>query len=254
MSREFELEVYRKGREMLFVLRGRLVLQYCQEAKHRLNALFTPQVDQVYLYLGDLQFLDSAGLGVLVGLKMNANKNRTRLSFLSPPSRIEDIFRVSKLDTIFEISGGAEADLIHAALCKEEHCVFSDSRSHSNTDAQSGSEAVRSMLTQLGPDSEVMDESTRQARQLCMDAVEYIRQGDYSRAIDAYRRALQIDPDNLSALNNLGIVYEKRQEWYPQAAETWRRVMELSESRADEKHALRARKHLESLSKLMRVE
>ena len=239
---------------MLFVLRGRLVLQYCHDTKHRLTALFTPQVDQVYLYLGELQFLDSAGLGLLVGLKMNANKNRTRLVFLAPPSRIEDIFRVSKLDTIFEINSGTEAELICATLRKEEHCVFSDSRSNVNTDAQGSSDSVRSMLTQISGDDEEISETSRQARQLCMDAVEYIRQGDYSKAVDAYRRALQIEPENLSALNNLGIVYEKRQDWYAEAAETWRRVMQLSESRGDDKHALRAKKHLESLSKLMRID
>ena len=54
---------------------------------------------------GDRTWL-GARLGVLVGLKMLANKNRTRLTFLAPPPRIEDILRVSKLDTIFEIRGG----------------------------------------------------------------------------------------------------------------------------------------------------
>jgi tetratricopeptide (TPR) repeat protein len=90
-----------------------------------------------------------------------------------------------------------------------------------------------------------------QIRQWSADAVEYIRQGDYGRAVDVYQRLLQLDPDNLSSLNNLGVVYEKKPEWYPQAQQIWKRVLELSESRNDEKHAARARKHLESLARLM---
>ena len=74
----------------------------------------------MYMLLGDLEFLDSAGLGVLVGFKMAASKNRTRLIFLSPPPRVEDIFRISKLDTILEVLKGAEADVICASLRKDE--------------------------------------------------------------------------------------------------------------------------------------
>jgi len=103
MSRTFEIDAYRKQRELLIVLRGRLIQDHCQDAKTRLVGLINPKIDQVYVHLGELAFLDSAGLGVLVGLKMASNKNRVRLSLLSPTSRIRDVLRVSKLDTIFEI-------------------------------------------------------------------------------------------------------------------------------------------------------
>jgi tetratricopeptide (TPR) repeat protein len=83
-----------------------------------------------------------------------------------------------------------------------------------------------------------------------MDAVEYLRQGDYPKAIDAYQRALQFEPENLTALNNLGIIYEKRPQWYPQARQIWEKVLDLSRRHGDDQHAARAQKHLQSLAKL----
>ncbi len=255
MPQEFEIDVYRKDRELLIILRGQLILPQCPNAKTRLQSLFSTLVDQIYIHLPGLTFLDSAGLGVLVGLKMLANKNRTRLTFLAPPARVEDIFRVSKLDTIFEIRGGIEADMVCAALQKEENILWRDSKDTSqaqfNTEISDNPAGFNSGgLTQMTP-SERTGFEGQDARQFCANAVEYIRQGDFQRAIEAYNKALRLEPNNLSALNNLGIVYEKKAEWYAQAQETWKKVLEISTASGDEKHAERARKHLDSLAKLI---
>lgn len=253
MANEFEIDAYRKGRELFVVLRGRLVLSCCQDAKTRLSNLLTSQVDLLFLSMSELTFLDSAGLGVMVGIKMNANKNHTRLALLSPPQRIQDIFRVSKLDTIFDIRSGAEADVIAGTFKYPEYCLWRDSKDdrqiHYNTETDI---MPRNQISQLTMVDGGGGENDTRVRQLCDEAVEFIRQGEYQKAIENYRRALNLDPDNLSALNNLGIVYEKRADWYSQAVEIWRRVLDLSERDRDEKHAGRARKHLETLSKLMR--
>ena len=258
MPREFEIDAFHKGRELLLILRGRLVLKYCPDIKSRFNNLFNPQVDLMYMLLGDLEFLDSAGLGVLVGFKMAASKNRTRLVFLSPPPRVEDIFRISKLDTILEVLKGAEADVICASFRKDEFLLWSDSSDTGygqvKVDSAHSSLATRSNLTQFstGP-SENPTEQQQIVRQLCIDAVEYIKQGDYEQAAECYERALGIDGSNLSALNNLGVVYEKKHSWYGRAVDVWNRVLDVSNIQGDEKHAQRAQKHLDSLSKLMKV-
>jgi anti-anti-sigma factor len=249
---EFEIDAYRKGHETLVVLRGRLVLTQCPDAKNRLNALFTHEVDRFYLLMRDLDFLDSAGLGVLVGLKMSANKHQTSLAILSPPPRIADIFRVSKLDTILDVREGAEAEIVRASIERDEYCLWRDgnrgSQAAFNTDLGQGAE--RANLTQIAdfhPDQQV----SHIVREACNEAVEFIRQGDYQRAIECYQRALRSDPQNLSALNNLGIVYEKRPEWYGRAKDVWKQVLDLSLGQNDDKHATRARKHLELLGKLI---
>jgi anti-sigma B factor antagonist len=254
MPNEFEIDAYRNGRELYIVLRGRLVLSGCQDAKTRLGNLLTSQTDLMYLAMSELTFLDSAGLGVMVGIKMNANKSHTRLVLLSPPQRIQDIFRVSKLDTIFDIRSGAEADLIATRFKSPEYCLWRDSKDDRQVLYNTEADYIpRNQMTQLTMVDGGGGENDSRVRQLCDEAVEFIRQGEYLKAIENYRRALNLDPNNLSALNNLGIVYEKRAEWYSQAVEIWRRVLDLSEHDHDEKHAGRARKHLETLSKLMRV-
>jgi anti-anti-sigma factor len=253
MSKELEIDAYRQGHELFVVFRGRLILKHAQETKARLSGLFLPQVDTMYLHLGELTFLDSAGLGVLVGLKMSANKNRTRLVFLSPPPRVEDIFKVSKLDTIFEIRSGAEAEMIVNNLKKDDLCLWRDSKDvrqrsfNTEADFMKGEAPVN--LTQIPGDGD--SEAGRAVQKACNEAVECIKQGDYQKAISAYLRALKFEPENLSALNNLGIVYEKRPEWYPRARQIWLQVLDLSRQRGDPKHVQRAEKHLELLAKMI---
>jgi anti-anti-sigma factor len=249
MSKEFEIDAYRKGSELFVILRGRLVLSYCQDAKARLGSLVTAQTEQFYLHMADLNFLDSAGLGVMVGLKMTANKSHAHLVLLSPPQRIQEIFRVSKLDTIFEIRTGTEAEVLATSMMQPEYCLWRDSKDDRQEQYNTQADFLprNSQLTMIDGGGE----NEARVRQICEEAVELIRRGDYPRAIENYRSALALDPNNLSALNNLGIVYEKDPKWYAQAVETWRRVLELSERKGDEKHAGRARKHLETLTKLM---
>src|SRR5690606_15910540 len=70
----------------------------------------------------------------------------------------------------------------------------------------------------------------------CTRAFEFMRQGLYDRSIQEYKNALEIDPDYLSAHNNLAIVYEKKPSWHKQAIEQWNKVLELSTLRGDHKH------------------
>ncbi len=228
MDKEFEIDAYRKGRELFLVLRGQLVLKHCQNTKARLNSLFSPQIDQMYLFLAELNFLDSAGLGVLVGAKMTAHKHRTKLSFLAPQSRVEDIFRVSKLDSIFEVRGGPEAEVIRGQLQRDEHLMWSDRKdsrqsAFSTQDQSSDSSSANAddaLDHQPARGQSVSEDAVAQARHWCGDAVEYIRQDNYAKAVESYQQALQLEPENLSALNNLAIVYEKKPDWYPNALET----------------------------------
>jgi anti-anti-sigma factor len=256
MSNEFEFDVYRKDADLMVVLRGRLVLNQCQDLKIRLAHLLTAEIDRAYLHLGDLTFLDSAGLGVLVGLKMQANRNRCQLVFLAPPRRIEEIFRTSKLDSIFQTHGGGEAEILFASLGQPAFLIWSDSKDarqaayNTEYNTQGGDASARlggsKGSLELSPDS-----PEGRIQQLCQQAIDLLQRGDLQKSVDAFRQALAINPDHVTALNNLAIVYEKRPEWYAQAHETWKRVAELSDRFGDTKHHSRAKKHIETLDKLM---
>ena len=247
------IDAYQSGIELLVVLRGRLVLETSDAARKRLHALLGPNVDQYHLYIGELDYVDSAGWGTMVGLKMAANRNRTRLDFLAPNERVMDVLQISKLDSIFDIKSGAEAETIRSKLEKHEFALWREtpdqSQNRFNTEAAFtpyGADAIAPRSSNAPENSELK----REMEKLGRDAVEHLKNGDYQKVIDNYVRLLEIDADDVSALNNLGVVYEKRPEWYDRAVETWQKVLEVSEGRKDEKHAERARRHLDSLQRL----
>lgn len=248
------LDAYQSGQELLVILRGRLVLDNCEAARVRLHSVIDPKIDKYYLYMGELEYVDSAGWGTMVGLKMAANRNRTKLCFLSPTERILDIFRISKLDSIFEIRQGGEAEIIRTKLEQTDNLLWRDSPDESqnffNTESNMTPYHGGTLLSGAGVEKLDVREQRVEIERLSRDAVEHLRQGDYQKVIDRYLEVLDIDPDDLSALNNLGVVYEKRPEWNGRAVQTWKQVLTLSEKRNDSKHSERARRHLQSLEQL----
>ena len=241
------MDAYQRQADVLVVLNGRLVTTTGREAKERISRLLNPRVERLSIDLDRLEYLDSAGLGVLIGLKMRANRSRTTLTLLAPPPPIEEIFRVSKLNTIFNILDPQAAAAIRDQLLQEHHCLWRDKDGAPST--PSSAETVFPMQPMTPPDRP-LTETEAQARQLALDAAEYIRQGDYQRAISAYQNALEFDPENIAMLNNLAVIFEKRPEWYSKARMVWQNVLDLGKRRGDDKHAARAERHLCLLQKL----
>lgn len=247
---QLQIDAYRTKTDLLVELKGRLTLENSDTVRKRLHELIQGDIEKFYLYMGELEYVDSGGWGTMVGLKVAVTRNRTRLCFLAPNDRVMDIFRISKLDSIFDIVSGPEAEKIRASIERPENLLWRDSPDESQ--ARFNTEAY---FTPYNEDSVThnpareprVSESSRQIADLSKRAVEYLRFGDYPKVVETYLKVLEIDPLDISALNNLGVVYEKRPEWREKAVETWKRVQELSESRRDIKHADRARRHLDSL-------
>jgi anti-anti-sigma factor len=243
------IDAYRSPTKVLVDLKGRLTLGNSEAVRKRLHELGEPGLEKYYLDMKELEYVDSGGWGIMVGLKVALGRNRTTLHFLSPNNRVMDIFRISKLDSIFEILGGIHADEVRKEIQKPEYLLWRDSPDESQ--AQFNTEAYftpypedrGAPATPAPRESEPDPHLTELARQ----AIEYLRFGDYPRVIETYETILGIDPGDISALNNLGVVYEKRPEWRDKAIDVWRRVQRLSEQRQDAKHADRARRHLETL-------
>jgi anti-anti-sigma factor len=243
------IDAYRGPTKVLVELKGRLTLGNSEAVRKRLHELIAPKTEKFFLDMKELEYVDSGGWGIMVGLKVALGRNRTTLLFLSPNSRVMDIFRISKLDSIFEILGGIHADEVRKEIRKPENLVWRDSpdeaQSRYNTESyftppsDDGVTPVRRQSPESDVDQRVAD--------LARQAVEYLRFGDYTRVIDTYRKVLELAPNDISALNNLAVVYEKRPEWRDEAVGAWRRVKELSEQLQDAKHADRARKHLDAL-------
>lgn len=253
------IDAFQAGGEALVILKGRLMLENCDTARQRISEVLTESVETLYIYLGRLEFIDSAGWGAMVGLKTIANRNHSRLVFLSPTPRVREIFKISKLDAIFEILEGSDAETVRANLVKRENIVFRDSQDenqaayvteggHTPEEPGGGLQGVRApAIAGAG----IKNDRQRELDLLARDALEHLRNGAYQRAVDLYKKIIEIEPEDLSALNNLGVVYEKKPEWYGEAMEIWKRVFELSKSRNDLKHVDRARRHIEYLERML---
>ena len=62
---ELTLEAYSHGSEAFVVLKGRLVLENCEEARTRLHSISSSKIERYYIYLGLLDYIDSAGWGAM---------------------------------------------------------------------------------------------------------------------------------------------------------------------------------------------
>ncbi len=270
-----EISIYRANNNLYVDIMGRIVLDVCEQFKNSALPLIDKGINQVYIDLSGVDFIDSAGLGVLVGLKMTSNKNKARLVLVSPSDGVNDILYVSKLDSIFDIITGSEAEILKRTFARKEYLIKEISEeehlprkmapSPAGGDEESATPKVAPIPASSEQPAKVAVEAepivepapvsvppagkstAEQVDEYCRKAVELMRQGDYEKAIEKYLDALKLDPDYVPAYNNLAIVYEKKPSWRTKAIETWEKVLQLSQAMGDQKHIDRAQKHLSKL-------
>jgi anti-sigma B factor antagonist len=238
------IAVYRTESSAYLVPSGRIIAESSTELKRVGESHFSQRIDEYILNLRNVDFIDSAGLGVLVGLKVQCAKEKVQFLLLEPSRPMEQIFAVARLDSIFNIVRGAEAERIRARIEVEEYAV----RFRGEADPQNQTLERESPSTSEEHAAMTVEQTSEaQVTELCREAIEKVRQAEYGRAVALYEKALQLDPDCLSALNNLAIVYEKKPAWMRKAIETWDKVRELSERLGDQKHLSRAQRRLDRL-------
>lgn len=246
-----EISTYQNGEQLLVRLKGRIILDECDRLKSTVTGAVTSATRQINLDLSEVDFVDSAGLGALVGIKVSANKFKAKLSLLSPGRGVQDILMVSKLDSLFDLVTGEEAERTIKSLAKEEYALGSGA-SEAPKPPKPATPAMPSdpAGTASGPPQPAgsgQDAARIQLDQLCRQALEHMRQGDYESAVVCYERAIGIDPTYMAAQNNLAIAYERRPDWQEKAIAQWERVLEMSREANDQKHVDRAVKHLQAL-------
>lgn len=245
-----DIKVFQSGDKALVRMTGKVVLDECDRIKSTIIPLISPQIKHINLDLSGVEFIDSAGLGAMVGVKVTSNKHKARLALLNPSKEVANILMVSKLDSIFDIITGSDARAVIESIAQPANQVAQPGVATAST--PKGGPAVPAMPTT--PSSNPTFENvtgqsvTEQIDGLCRQAVEFMKMGNYEGAAEAYQRVLQLNPDYVPALNNLAIVYEKRPEWHDLAIEQWNRVLSISTKNNDAKHTERAKKHLEFLA------
>src|SRR5260370_25336417 len=62
-----------------------------------------PGTPRIVLNLNGVDYIDSGGLGILVGLLVSARNRGGELKLVSPRKRVKDVLRRTNLDTIFGV-------------------------------------------------------------------------------------------------------------------------------------------------------
>jgi anti-sigma B factor antagonist len=79
--------------------------------KDKMSSLVQQGQKKVLLNLGDVSYVDSAGLGAIVQAYATLNKNGGSLKLLNATKRIKDLLSITKLLTIFD-TYDSEADAV----------------------------------------------------------------------------------------------------------------------------------------------
>ncbi|MBN1623354.1 MAG: STAS domain-containing protein [Clostridia bacterium] len=95
------LQIEKKGEAVY--LTGEVDVGNCSMFKEELNKLIEESEGMFVLDFLNLSYIDSAGLGILVGMfKRLAEKSR-ELTVINANDYIKKLFRITKLDTLFKV-------------------------------------------------------------------------------------------------------------------------------------------------------
>jgi len=237
--------IYLSAGRLLVRLEGRIVLDECEALKKAVLSALSPAVTQVLVDLSKADFIDSAGLGTLVGIKIKCNQIKARLTLVSPSTAVADVLAISKLNEIFEIATGEEAKALVGSLLSPANLVRTvGGKVEAGTPSLPSAESLKIEEPARRPKDA---QTAERIEELCRNAAEALRRGNYEESVRFYSEAIALDGEYLAARNNLAIVYEKRPEWRPKAIEQWETVYRLSDQLGDVKHKERAEKHLQAL-------
>ena len=106
---------------MLIRFSGMMCLQTCDAIKSRVLEFVQPEVATLFLDLSALTDVDSAGLGVLVGLHMTSRKQSISLVVLSPNPFQMKLMDSTRLSSVLTIESGVQAVKAHERLEKLEN-------------------------------------------------------------------------------------------------------------------------------------
>lgn len=87
---------------------GEIDVYTAPRLRERLIEMVGEGARQVVVDLGRVEFLDSTGLGVLVGAHRRLRASDGTLTLVCPQERLRKIFRITGLDSVFEIHDSVE--------------------------------------------------------------------------------------------------------------------------------------------------
>lgn len=98
-----EVEQRKTDRAVIVRVSGEVDMKTSPELRRYLIALVGEKVKWIIVNIEKVNYIDSSGLATLVECLQGARKYSGRLSLTGMNENIEDIFVMTRLDTIFEV-------------------------------------------------------------------------------------------------------------------------------------------------------
>ncbi|HEY8549201.1 MAG TPA: STAS domain-containing protein [Vicinamibacterales bacterium] len=105
------LEQHQHGDVVVVTLTGRLTSENVDLLRDKLASLIFQGETHIVLDLAGVRYIDSAGLGALIGAASNAERHGARVVLANATGRTRDLLVLTKLLTVFDTYPGvAEAE------------------------------------------------------------------------------------------------------------------------------------------------
>jgi anti-sigma B factor antagonist len=98
---ELKLHTEKKGEEIIVHGSGRITSTTSDLVQRTIRGLI-PETKRIVLDLGEVNYVDSSGLGALVSVYLAANRAQCVLEMANLQPRIRDLFELSRLQAVFE--------------------------------------------------------------------------------------------------------------------------------------------------------
>ena len=98
---ELRLETVTSSEETLIRCIGKLTYANCEVLRSAVHGLL-PQTKRLVLDLKDMTYLDSFGLGVLVGVYLSAKRQDCQLRLINVDEQAKNLMRITHLTYLFE--------------------------------------------------------------------------------------------------------------------------------------------------------
>jgi anti-sigma B factor antagonist len=99
-----QLKIEKKAEQTIVHGTGKITSETSALLQSTVRGLI-PETKRIVLDLADVEYVDSSGLGALVAVYMAANRAQCDLELTNPKPRIRDLFKITKLSTVFEGHG-----------------------------------------------------------------------------------------------------------------------------------------------------
>lgn len=86
-------------------VQGELDVSTAEEFKNYLHSLIDQNIKNLRLRLQDLDYIDSTGLGVIIGVLKRLKVENKEIYIQSPKNNVKKIFLITGLDKIFKMEG-----------------------------------------------------------------------------------------------------------------------------------------------------